>query len=52
MTRDELLQRISQVDLDLEKVRDMPNADRHSESLRMYREYLLEQLAEIKDDRP
>jgi len=52
MTKDEILQRVSQVDADLEKVRDMPNADRHSESLRMYREYLLEQLAEIKDDRP
>jgi hypothetical protein len=51
MTKDEILQRISQVNADLEKVKDMPtNADRHSESLRMYREYLLEQLAEIKDD--
>jgi hypothetical protein len=52
MTKDDILQRISQVDTDLEKVKGMPNADRHSESLRMYREYLLEQLAEIKDDRP
>lgn len=50
MTKDEIQQRISQVDQDLEKVRELPNADRRSEALRLYREFLLEQLNEVKDN--
>ncbi len=50
MTKDEIQKRISQVDADLEKVRELENADRRSEVLREYREYLLEQLKEVSNN--
>jgi len=50
MTKDEIQQRISQVNEDLEKVKELPNADRRSEALRAYRDYLIEQLNEVEQN--
>lgn len=50
MTRDEIQAKISQVDLDLEKLKDIEKSDKKGEALRQYREYLLEQLNQANDD--
>lgn len=50
MTRDEIQAKITQVDLDLEKLKDIEKSDKKGEVLRQYREYLLEQLDQTTDE--
>lgn len=50
MTKDEIQAKITQVDLDLEKLRDVENSDKKGEVLRQYRDYLLEQLNQLTDE--
>jgi hypothetical protein len=50
MTKDDIQAKITQVDLDLEKLKDVENSDKKGEVLRQYREYLLEQLDQLTDD--
>lgn len=50
MTKDEIQAKITQVDLDLEKLRDVENSDKKGEVLRQYRDYLLEQLNQMTDE--
>jgi len=50
MTRDEIQAKISQVDVDLEKLKDVENSDKKGEMLRQYRDYLLEQLSQVTDE--
>ena len=50
MTKDDIQAKITQVDLDLEKLKDVENSDKKGEVLRQYREYLLEQLNQLTDD--
>ena len=44
MTNDEILEKISQVDQDIERVQGQEGADKKAEILRQYREFLKEQL--------
>jgi hypothetical protein len=50
MTRDDIQAKITQVDLDLEKLKDVENSDKKGEVLRQYREFLLEQLNQTTDE--
>jgi len=50
MTRDDIQAKITQVDLDLEKLKDIEKSDKKGEVLRQYREYLLEQLNQTSDE--
>ena len=50
MTRDDIQAKITQVDLDLEKLKDIEKSDKKGEVLRQYREYLLEQLDQTTDE--
>jgi hypothetical protein len=50
MTKDEIQAKISQVDLDLEKIKDLENSDKKGEMLRQYRDFLLEQLNQTLDE--
>ena len=50
MTRDDIEAKITQVDLDLEKLKDIEKSDKKGEVLRQYREYLLEQLNQTTDE--
>lgn len=50
MTKDDIQSKITQVDLDLEKLKDIEKSDKKGEVLRQYREYLLEQLNQLNDE--
>ena len=50
MTRDDIQAKITQVDLDLEKLKDIEKSDKKGEVLRQYREYLLEQLDQLTNE--
>lgn len=50
MTKDDIQTKITQVDLDLEKLKDIEKSDKKGEVLRQYREYLLEQLDQLTDE--
>jgi len=50
MTKDDIQAKITQVDLDLEKLKDVEKSDKKGEVLRQYREYLLEQLDQLNDE--
>jgi len=50
MTKDDIQAKITQVDLDLEKLKDIEKSDKKGEVLRQYREYLLEQLDQTTDE--
>ena len=50
MTEDEIRFKISQVDVDIEKVIGQEKADKKGEVLRQYREYLLEQLNNLSNE--
>lgn len=50
MTKDDIQSKITQVDLDLEKLKDIEKSDKKGEVLRQYREYLLEQLNQTTDE--
>lgn len=50
MMKDDIQAKIMQVDLDLEKLKDIEKSDKKGEVLRQYREYLLEQLDQTTDE--
>lgn len=48
LSQEDLKERISQIEFDLEKLRSEPNNSRKIEALNEYRDYLKDELARLK----